>query len=130
MARYKITTLVDITRTQVSRFDSDRLKFSQQTNFNTLLQAINLRANIEWHSDPVRDTGSLPDPFNGKAAHWTWEFETERDDLFLRDTNPVGLLEDDINNVPIIDGLTNTAIIDPAVFKSQGEHKNIHIELL
>jgi hypothetical protein len=44
MARYKITTLVDITRTNPSRAETDVLKIAQQANFNSLIQAEDLCA--------------------------------------------------------------------------------------
>ena len=108
MPRYKIITLVDISRSDPNRVEQDELKISQQANFNSLVQAIGLRSNIEWTVDPKKYTGSLPYPLEGKAAHWIWEFEVEREDVFLKDNNPAGLLIDDLHGVPIIDNLENT----------------------
>ena len=69
MPRYQITTLVDITRTDPTRSETDKLKLAQQANFNSLLQAIGLRSNVAWVKDPVMKTGRLPDPLDGAAAH-------------------------------------------------------------
>jgi hypothetical protein len=85
MARYKIITFVDITRTNPSRQETNKLKLGQQANFNCLIQAIGLRANVAWEQDPELNTGRLPHPMVGKANHWIWEFETERDYLFLKE---------------------------------------------
>ena len=52
MPRYKIITLVDITRTNPDRSERDQLKVSQQANFNSLIQAIGLRSNVDWERDP------------------------------------------------------------------------------
>jgi len=127
MARYTITTLIDITRTNPTRSETDKLKLSQQANFNSLLQAIGLRSNISWETDPKMYTGTLPDPFEGKANHWVWTFDTERDDTFLTGTDPVGLLLDDLHGVPIIDQLNNSVDIYPAVVKTKGKGINTSV---
>jgi hypothetical protein len=128
MARYQIITLVDITRTNPTRSETDKLKLSQQANFNSLLQAIGLRSNVSWVKDPVMKDGRLPYPFEGKATHWQWTFDAERDDVFLKDSDPVGLLKDDLNGIPIIGNLTNSADLDPACFFSYGDKTNIWVE--
>ena len=130
MARYKIITLVDITRTQVTRSETDKKKIGQQANFNSLIQAIGLRANVSWASDPKMRTGSLPRPFKGKANHWLWEFDTERVDEFLKDDDPVGLLVDDLHAVPIVTLLDDDADLDPACFLVKGDNFNTFIEIV
>jgi hypothetical protein len=72
-------------------------------------------------------TGTLPDPFEGKANHWVWTFDTERDDTFLTGTDPVGLLLDDLHGVPIIDQLNNSVDIYPAVVKTKGKGINTSV---
>jgi hypothetical protein len=130
MPRYQIVTLVDITRTNPSRAETDQHLLAQQANFNTLLQSIGLRSNVTWDADPKELTGVLPHPLNGKANHWIWTFEVERDQVFAKDGNPVGLLLEDLHGVPVIDGLNNTAIVDPAAFQTQGENINIWVSEL
>lgn len=128
MARYQIITLVDITCNNSSRSEIDQKKLSQQANFNSLLQAIGLRANVEWEQTPEMKDGRLPHPRTGKANHWIWEFNTERDLLFYKSENdPVGLLLDDLHGVPIIDQLNNDVDIYPAIFATRGENTNIWI---
>lgn len=127
MPRYKIITLIDITRTNAGKSDPSDLKIKQQQNFNSLRQAIELRSNVSWATDPKCYSGRLPAPLVGKADHWIWEFDVEREDTFLKDKDPVGLLLDDLHGVPIIDGLNNTAVIDPAAFQTQGSHVNIWV---
>ena len=127
MAIYKIITLVDITRTQSSRTETNQLKVSQQANFNSLCQAIGLRANFNFSENPRQEKGSLPHDIGGKAIYWTWQFETERSDVFLKDNDPVALLKEDLNGVPVINGLNNSADIDPAVFQTAGKNQNIWV---
>jgi hypothetical protein len=69
----------------------------------------------------------LPNGIEGKARYWVWEFEVERDELFLEDGDPVALLKKDLDRVPIIDGLTNSVEITPACFFSSGERQNMWI---
>jgi hypothetical protein len=130
MPRYRITTLVDITRTDAVKTEPDQLKILQQNNFNTLRQAIELRSNVSWTRDPERSDGRLPQELGGRAAHWRWEFEVEREELFLKDDDPVGLLKDDLDSVPIITGLSETAEIKPAAFQTKGQSINIIVEII
>jgi len=127
MPRYKVVTLVDITRSNPSRAETNPIKLGQQANFNSLVQAISLRANVEWRVDPTKHTGALPYPADGKATHWIWEFDVEREFLFQKGSDPVGLLLDDLNGVPIINRLDNTETIDPAVFQTNNRGQNIWI---
>ena len=130
MARYQIVTLVDITRTNPSRSETDQHLLSQQANFNSLVQAIGLRSNVEWQKDPIKHTGRLPTPATGKAVHWTWEFDCERDQIFLQDGDPVYLLVHDLNHVPVIADLENSEDIDPAAFQTQGDMINTWVTMI
>jgi len=128
MARYQILTLVDITRSNPDRSELDKTKLGQQANFNSLLQAIGLRANVTWEQDPEMKDGRLPHPRTGKANHWIFEFDTERELLFYKDdTAPTGLLMDDLHGVPIVDQLNNDVDIYPAIFATRGENTNTWI---
>ena len=127
MPRYQIVTLVDITRTSPTRSETDQHALAQQANFNTLLQSIGLRSNVEWTVDPIESSGSLPYPLEGRANYWTWIFEVERDQVFTKDGNPVGLLLEDLHGVPVIAQLNNSIDIDPAVFQTQGPNTNIWV---
>jgi hypothetical protein len=130
MPRYQITTLVDITRSDPDRTDTDRIKNGQQSNFNSLVQAIGLRSNIEWLTDPKKESGTLPNDIKGKAIHWIWTFDVERDDVFLKDDDPVGLLIDDLHGVPVIADLENSADIDPAAFQTKNGNQNTWLRII
>ena len=127
MQTYQVISLVDITRSRPDRNSINRLEIGQQANFNSLLQAIGLRSNVEWQIDPKCDNGRLPDPFDGKAAYWTWNFTVERDWVFQKETDPVGLLLDDLHGVPVIDGLNNTVLLTPSAFQTRGKGMNIWV---
>jgi len=129
MPTYQITSLVDITRTNPSQSELDKTKLSQQANFNSLIQAIGLRSNIDWSQDPVKHSGSFPVPFEGKGVYWTWDFFVEKEDIFLKDNDPTRLLAEDLNNVPIITFLEETVDISPSAFQTYGSKQNIHVEI-
>lgn len=120
MERYIIRTTVDITRSNPDRADPDQIKQGQQLNFNTLLQGIGMRSNVNWRNDPQikEDDGN---------KEWYWEFETEQVDVFLKDQDPVGLLKKDLHGIPIIKNLTNTVAFEKAVFITSGDDQNIWI---
>jgi len=127
MARYKIITVVDITRSQPNKSELDKIKIGQQANFNSLIQAIGLRSNITWNQDPQQHTGRLPSPLEGKANHWIWEFDAEREDVFLKDGDSAGLLKEDLQGVPVINQLNNSIDLNPAIFKTIGDRINTHV---
>jgi len=127
MARYKIVTLIDITRSQPARDSTDKIKIGQQANFNSFLQAIGLRSNVEWNRDPFKEQGRLPEPAAGRATHWIWEFDCEREDVFLKNGDPVALLREDLHGVPILNLLENSADITPAAVQTQGDKVNTWI---
>jgi len=130
MPRYRITTLIDITRTNAAKTEPEQLKILQQNNFNSLRQAIELRSNVEWRRDPEKRDGRLPPPFEGRASHWIWEFENEREDLFLKDGDQTLLLKEDLQGVPVITGLTETAEIVPAAIQTLGKNINTWVEII
>ena len=130
MARYQLITFIDITRSKPDRLETDKIKLGQQANFNSLLQAIGLRSNVEWVRDPKMYTGALPGALEGKANHWIWEFDCEREDVFLKDENPVGLLVADLHGVPIVSSLNNSVELSPACFICTGEKTNTLLSII
>ena len=128
--RYQITTLVDITKTNPPRGSTDLTVLGQQSNYNTLIQTIGLRANIVGSVDPVKQTGRLPAPFSGKGAYWIFEFEVEREGVFEQDGDPVALLRADLEGVPVVIGLQDTVKFKLPIFQNDGNLNNTHIEKL
>lgn len=128
MATYEIITLVDITKSQPKKLETDKLIIGQRANFDALSQTIGLRSNFNYSSNPKKDTGSLPRDIGGKSTFWIWRFDTERDDVFLNnDTDHTFFLRKDLHGVPVIPLLENTADIDPAVFVTEGKNINTWI---
>jgi hypothetical protein len=124
MQWFRITTLVDITRTQVFKEHIDPLKKRQQDNYNTLHQTLEMRAIIFSDSDPKRKILE----WNGKKElTWIWEFYIERDDIFLKDNDPAYLIRTDLEYVPFINNCEETAEFENFFFSI---NKNIKVEFI
>lgn len=126
MQNFTIYTLIDITETGSHSFSTGTdLEKKQQQNFMTLMQTIGLRANPMYERKPQVidefDVKTLPfgKKFKTKQRVWQWNFYTESDSEF-RDNlgNEIGLLVKDLNLIPVITDLTETAKINTAVFNT------------
>lgn len=128
MHEYSILTLVDITNTGAKyRRDDYSIARAQQSNLDTLLQTISLRA--QPHSIGIKVFEDDPAMYGlhsstELAKIWHLKFYVESEDVFGRECE---LFLADIDLVPIIPGLTETDAIFPPVFMSKGNLKNISI---
>lgn len=118
--RYKIHTLVDITRTGQYRNETGmELAKLQQQNFDTIVQTISMRANLEY-ADPPKIKIDNPSNYNLEGLElaniWTFEWRVDKEDLFLHNDDPVGRLKEDFKYVPYISGLTETVKQEIAIF--------------
>ncbi len=129
--RYKIYTLVDITKTGQYRNEPGReLARLQQQNFDTVLQTIGMRANLSY-MDPPKVKIDIPENYNMVGNElsniWIFDWEVDREDLFLYNDDELYRLKEDFDLVPYISGLTETVKKEPAIFRS-GE--NISFEIV
>ena len=133
--KIRIKTLVDITRTDIRRRDQgDEQKWHQQQNYQTLLQTINLRNLIESNDDPFVETCDVTNQFGStyKGEHkvWTYEFEVDHADAYTNNGDPVGFLKDDLEQVPVLGGLTET-VPAPKMFVLNHKGKsNITVDVI
>lgn len=121
--KIRCTTLFDITATGVTgHFRPGRTPFhdrggklitdiqswnhsrNQQRNWETVTQLIGLRTQIEGLTDPVQ-----------QHDRWTFDFESEIQEVFALDQDPLGLLKKDCEGVPMILGLEETASVSPVL---------------
>jgi len=128
MKRYKILTLVDITETRQNRKEVDKeLAYQQQQNFVTLLQSIGMRVNPLYNNSPAVSSVDMKaqtfgTAFKGIHKVWTWDFYIEFDGGFTdADGNETGHLYNDLNLVPIITGLAETATFSVPVFNTKSD---------
>ena len=119
-----IHTLIDITETN-ARKGSDKLLYSQQQNYMTLMQTIGLRSNYELVTEvscqEVDVTRKFGSTFTGNHNVWSVQL------LFnSQATDNVEILADDLNLVPVICGLRETELVDTSVFRTDDPgYKNI-----
>jgi hypothetical protein len=83
-----------------------------------------MRSNVTWDRDPTAEISRVPKQ-DFKAAHWNWEFFVEREQVFLKDNDPVGLLKDDFTLIPYIAGLNESMEQKYAVFNPETPGNNI-----
>jgi len=116
-------TKVDITPSMPNRDNTDTVLRAQQSNFNSLIQGIELRANVFWDQGPLMATDS-----EGNNT-WHWTFSVEQQGVFDNGDNPIGLLLEDLNNIPVINHLPNTPNLTHPAFKTKGSDRNTWIIL-
>jgi|TARA_R110000803_G_C11761147_1_gene293936 hypothetical protein len=115
-------TLVDISETSAL----------QMQNFNALVQAIQLRANIDNVDEGIMGNQDLTQykfgsDFGGEHNVWVLSFTTEQQKLFDNITGEFGGLKEDVHNVPVITGLYESVNVAPAVFDTLNpKTKNIY----
>lgn len=133
----EVKTLIDVTCTNVKRANQgSALQFDQHKNWITLNQCIEIRSIITYSGNPIVETVDIQNlgfgsNFKGKHKVWTWQFYPDRDNMFQTDTNPIGLLLQDFDQVPVIKNLSETINIDRAVFDSSNSNtKNILFRLI
>jgi len=126
--KYTLYTLVDISNSGKYNNRLTELEKLKEQNFNTVIQTIGLRSNISNYINPakIEIKGSLIGFETEDIIRvWRFDFETERDDIFLKDNDPTGLLKDDFNLVPYIPGLDELMEQRYAVFSTYNQGKNI-----
>ena len=122
MHTFCIQTLVDIgnpgdtrksfpftsgTGVLVNDRDTLELVRSQQANFITLQQLLQLRSNISWEIDPEKSSVKLSEwPFgsfyqDGTHNMWAFLWHTEQAGVYNMDGDPVGGLTNDFDMVPV-----------------------------
>lgn len=105
--RYEVSTLFDCTATGIQNHRRNtgmsneewHFKRNQQRNFETIIQCISLRC------QPMNIKGPYVFSNDNAQLYWQFSFETDKEDIFRKDNNPVELLEVDCNLVPMIIGL-------------------------
>jgi hypothetical protein len=123
--RLEIVTLVDVTQTNEKRGGEPK-RYSQQSNFNTLIQTATLRANflpirVDINNSSINQFG-FGKKYKDKQKHWIIRLEAERESVGL----DIAMLNEDFDLVPIVLGLDETVKIPDNVFNTtDSELKNI-----
>lgn len=118
----EIQTLIDITDSKVIRPARERiLEHNQYKNFITLKQCVELRSNISYETDPLKENIDVKGigfgtKFKGKQSVWTFRFSPDRSGVYSDNISDIGCLIEDLHAVPVIQKLTETVNIDKAIF--------------
>ena len=128
--RFIIHTVVDITETNARRGQADKLSLDQQANYNTLIQTIGLRANVDpiGLTESIKDVSKLTfgDAIKGKQRVWTFEFENTYEGALTLD-----MMINDFDLVPVIVNLEETAANTNNIFSTKHvTDKNILFEII
>jgi len=125
--KIKLYTLVDVTESG-QRKGPDKIAVGQQTNWDTLVQVIGLRANpepvgLEVKEESVKDL-EFGTKYKGKQKYWVFEFE-------LPDgSTTIDALKNDFDLVPYISNLTETFANGVHAFLTKdSEKRNIFFTL-
>lgn len=126
--RMSIQTLIDITQTNI-RKSSDKTLVAQQSNLDSFIQTIGLRANIEpisVQSNVIDVTNKeFGNQFEGKQRVWTFMFDNPYTGAITED-----MLLEDFDLIPIITGLNETGLINNSVVRTTSNlEKNILFDL-
>lgn len=132
---YRAYSLVDITNTGVIRdLPGQELRRNQQRNWETVLQCIGLVAQphilgeVDLLEHQELTSYEFGEFYTGQHRVWTFAFSVDREDVFLAGRNPVGQLEDNFAEVPVITYLTETARFMLPIFYTHGAIKNIYFK--
>jgi len=126
--KFNLITLVDITETKARRGENPD-QWKQQQNFNTMLGCISLRANPSYTTKPKNEQRNIDNLGFGKAhkgKHNVWEFNFEIEYGYLDEE----MLINDLDLIPIISNLEETAKLNPSCFMTNNGERNIIFKLL
>jgi|TARA_B100000965_G_scaffold390382_1_gene397159 hypothetical protein len=141
MSIYCVQTLVDVsdngnlnqafpfkTKSGYLVHDKDTLSLAkdQQQNFNTLVQSLQIRANITWDQHPVTTdivTGNTKfgKIYEGKQKVWTFIFYTDQQDVYADADGHTSAGEKDLDLIPIVSFCKETATFPKNAFLTQDD---------
>jgi hypothetical protein len=140
MHEYRIHTLVDITdngnlrqqfpfKTKNEQVIDDKHSLAmardQNSNFDTMIQILQMRGNITWEVPPQKIELPIPGNYNfgsyyeGQHNTWHFQFFTEQSGVYGDIGDPTENLVEDFNLVPVITDCTNTAHMPIQTFVTQ-----------
>lgn len=118
----EIKTLIDITNTDLRRPQHHVTKESNQyRNWITFLQCLGLRCIIDYDYDPIVEEVDVKglgfgSKYKGPQKVWTFKFNTDVNDGYKDENGQLGLLINDLHQVPVNENLDESINIPKAVF--------------
>ena len=118
--------------------DKWNLERKQQANYETMLQVINMRAQPEDITDPIKTTveltsdglwGYLFEKHTDPVDCWQFEFTVSYGSVFNNGITELGALDEDCNGVPMLTGLSEWNKL-PNHLDTTKEQRNIYFEVV
>ena len=131
VAKFTVYTLFDITDSKVTNPKDNKQGFYQAQNLNSFVQTISLRTQPDILNVKLLGNKDLS-KFNfgteyKKRKVWKIEFTCENPSAWIRETNPVALLEQDFCMVPMHVGLKeNTKFSTSSVDTVSDKYRNTY----
>ena len=131
VSKFTLYTLIDITDSKVINPKENSQGFYQTQNLNSFVQTISLRTQPDILSVKMLGNKDLKS-FNfgneyKKRKVWKIEFTCENPSAWTRENNPIALLEQDFDMVPVHLGLKeNTKFPQPIVDTVSDEYRNTY----
>ena len=137
MHEYHIHTLVDITDNGnlkkqfpfktlsgdlIHDKDSLAVARNQNSNFNTVVQLLQLRGNITWETPPMKmempnlANHCFGDFYEGKQNIWNFQFFVEQSGVYGDMAEPTSLLGEDFHQVPVVSFCKETVTFPNSTF--------------
>ena len=113
--------------------ESLQIAKNQQQNFNTLIQTLQIRANISWQNPPVcgeiiTANTQYGSKYSGKHKSWGFVFQTEQSSVYQGNHGPVDLLHQDLNYIPIVNFCKETTTFPKNIFITEdSEYRNVFV---
>ena len=139
MYEYRVHTLVDITDNgnlkQAFPFNTpggevihDKASLAmarnQNSNFTTMIQLLQMRANITWEHPPMRVNDTLGNMgfgtfYEGKHTSWHFQFFSELANIYGDEADPTANLVGDFHQVPVVSFCKETATFPLSTFDTE-----------
>ena len=131
VSKFTLYTLIDITDSKVINPKENSKGFYQSQNLNSFVQTISLRTQPEIINVKMLGNKDL-EKFNFGSEYekhkvWKIEFTCENPSAWTRENNPIALLAQDFDMVPVHVGLKeNTKFPQPIVDTVSDEYRNTY----
>lgn len=106
MQKISVATMFDCTNTGIRSYRRGNLqieewtyKRNQQRNWETMLQCMSLRC------QPLNINGPFIFSNKDNQKYWEFWFESDKEDIFLLNDDPLGALKADCHGVPMLVGM-------------------------
>lgn len=130
---FVLSTLFDITYTGVLSYkakENNLVARNQQRNWQVLHQLLQLRTQPIFITQPVMSQVNLPEleigiQFPGIHKVWVVVWAVEHTDLYSEQQDPVSILRQDFDKIPMIIGLDETVKFNKNCLETTGPNQNI-----